>query len=259
MTRVAVCNQKGGVGKTTVTLGLVSAAIESGRSVDVVDLDPQASATWALGLDGDTGLAEALSSAATSAAAETFEPSPWGEEVRVSGGGAALEGWLPDGGPKTSARTLSKVLGKADAETDWTFIDCPPGLGPITVNALSAADLAIVVVEPSAFSNNTMASVADLVDDVWDRFNPDLDLAGVIMNRLPAVGKEAQVRFDELGKIVGRSAIWKPAIARRVIVGEAQGARRSIHSYRSRAHDVVDAFDTHMRKLERIKKKRDAS
>ncbi len=256
MTRVAVCNQKGGVGKTTVTLGLASAALHAGRSVAVVDLDPQASATWALGIDEPTGLAEAFATGGASSARDTFVESGWSPDLVVSCGGAELEGHVPDGGPKTSAKALGKVLGKSDTDIDWTFIDCPPGLGALTVNALAAADLAVVVVEPSAFSNNTMSAVADLVDDVWDRFNPSLDLAGVIMNRLPAIGREAHVRFDELGKIVGRSAIWKPAIARRVIIGEAQGARRPIHSYGSRAHDVIEAFDSHHRKLERIKKAR---
>lgn len=251
MTRIAVLNQKGGVGKTTVTLGLASAALAKGRSTMLVDLDPQASAAWALGLDEPTGLAAALASGGSGAAKAAVGASPWSEQLAVVSAGAGLEQWLPEGGPKTSARALDKALKGVDADHDLTFMDCPPGLGPITVNALATADLALVVVEPSAFANNTMEAVADLIDDVWDRINPGLDLGGVIVNRQPAISREADARLDQLGKIVGKRAIWKPAIPQRVIVNEALGARRSIHSYGARSADVVDAFDALFRKLER--------
>ena len=146
---------------------------------------------------------------------------------------------------------LSKVLKGVDDDHDITFLDCPAGLGQITLNALGAADVALVVAEPSAFSNNTMGPVADMIDDVWDRINPGLDLGGVIVNRQPSVSKEAEARYDELGKVVGKRTIWKPAVPQRVIVNEALGARRPIHSFGARAADVTDAFDTLYRKLER--------
>jgi len=249
VSRVAVLNQKGGVGKTTVTLGLVSAAIAKGRSVLVVDLDPQASASWALGLDGPTGLVEALKAGTTGAAKDAVVRSPWG--VDVIAGGIGMQPWLPEGGPKTSARALGKALKGADSDHDITFLDCPAGLGPITVNALAAADKAVVVAEPSAFSNNTMGPVADLIDDVWANVNQDLDLGGVIVNRQPTVSREAEARYDQLGKIVGKRSIWKPAVPQRVIVNEALGARRPIHAYGARAIDVTAAFDALYRKLER--------
>jgi cellulose biosynthesis protein BcsQ len=251
MTRIAVLNQKGGVGKTTVTLGLASAAIAKGRPTMVIDLDPQASATWALGLDGPTGLAAALKDGGTGAAKSAVGTSTWSDHLTVVSAGAELENWQPDGGPKTSARALDKVLKGVDSDDQITLIDCPPGLGPVTVNALSTADIALVVVEPSAFANNTMEAVADLIDDVWDRFNSDLDLGGVIVNRQPAISREAEARFDELGKIVGKRAIWKPAVPQRVIINEALGARRPIHSYGARSADVTEAFDALFRKLDR--------
>lgn len=251
MPRIALLNQKGGVGKTTVTLGLASAAIAKGRSAMVIDLDPQASATWALGLDAPTGLAAALADGGTGAAKAAVGSSTWSEDLAVVSAGPDLEGWLPSGGPKTSARALDKVLKGIDADADYTFLDCPPGLGPVTVNALSTADLALVVVEPSAFANNTMEAVADLIDDVWDRFNPALDLGGVILNRQPAISREAESRVQELGAIVGKRAVWKPTVPQRVIVNEALGARRPIHAFGARAYDVTESFDALFRKLER--------
>lgn len=254
MPRIALLNQKGGVGKTTVALGLASAALARGRSVMVVDVDPQASATWALGLDGPTGLANALADGGSGAAKSAVGASTWSPDLSVVSAGADLEGWLPAGGPKSKARMLGKVLKGVDNNVDYTFIDCPPGLGPVTVNALSAADLALVVVEPSAFANNTMETVADLIDDVWDRFNPALDLGGIILNRQPAISREADARVEQLGAIVGKRSIWKPTVPQRVIVNEALGARRPIHSFGARATDVTETFDALFRKLERTVK-----
>lgn len=251
MTRVAVVNQKGGVGKTTITLGLVSAALAKGRSALVVDLDPQASAAWALGIDEPSGLVRALKGGETGAASASVVPSAWDPAVEVVSGGLGMQQWLPDGGPKTSARALAKAFKGVDDGHDITFFDAPAGLGPITINALGAADAALVVVEPSAFSNNTMGAVADVIDDVWDRVNPNLDLAGIIVNRQPSVSREAETRYQELGKIVGKRTIWKPAVPQRVIINEALGARRPIHSFGARAADVTDAFDSLYRKLER--------
>ena len=216
-----------------------------------VDLDPQASAAWALGLDDPTGLVKALKSGGTGAARDAVVASSWDSALDVISGGSGMQQWLPEGGPKTSARALSKALKGVDDTHDITFLDCPAGLGQITVNALGAADVALVVAEPSAFSNNTMGPVADLIDDVWDRINPDLDLGGVIVNRQPAISKEAEARYDELGKVVGKRTIWKPAVPQRVIVNEALGARRPIHSFGARAADATEAFDALYRKLER--------
>ena len=85
---------------------------------------------------------------------------------------------------------------------------------------------------------------------MWDGDNPDLDLCGVVVNRVPAVSSEADRRLDELGRIVGRRTIWKPPIPQRVIVNQALGERRPIHAYGARAGDVIDAFDQLWRKLQ---------
>ncbi len=94
--------------------------------------------------------------------------------------------------------------------------------------------------------------MADVVDGVWEGENPDLDLCGVVVNRVPAVSSEAERRIEELGRIVGRSTIWKPPIPQRVIVNQALGERQPIHAYGSRAGDVIQAFDTLWTRLRRI-------
>ena len=77
----------------------------------------------------------------------------------------------------------------AAVEQDYeaVLIDCPPSLGNLTRSALTAARHSLIVVEPSALGLRGIGGVADLVDDVWDSSNPDLELAGVVLNRVPAV------------------------------------------------------------------------
>jgi cellulose biosynthesis protein BcsQ len=234
----ALVNQKGGVGKTTVTLGLASAAAAARATVLVVDLDPQGSSTWVLGVDPyevRVSTAEVLD---TGSAVEAVVTSSWAVHVDVVPSSPRL---LTH--EQTPAQRLADALADLVDDYDAILIDCPPSLGGLTTNGLTAADLALIVVEPSALGIRGIGAVADLVDHVWDAHNPDLDLAGVIVNKVPAVSSEADRCLDELVRFVGRGAIWEPAIPLRVIVNEAIGARLPLHSYGARALGLVEVFD----------------
>ena len=257
MRTVAVVNQKGGVGKTTVTLGLASAAAAAGHRVLVADLDPQAASTWVLGRgpDGPDGpdaagpatVADLLDDEPTAAAVRAaVVPSAWGDAVHVLPGSPVLQGF-----ESGSLRRLRRTLDRVSAEYDAVLIDCPPSLGTLTRSALTAARHALVVVEPSALGLRGIGGVADAIDEVWDATNPDLELCGVVLNRVPAISTEAERRIDELVRIVGRGAIWKPAVPQRVVLNQAIGERRPIHAYGSRAADPIDAFDRLWARLRR--------
>ena len=246
---VAVVNQKGGVGKTTVTLGLASAAWAAGHRVLVVDMDPQASTTWVLGLDPESveaGTSELL----TRSGKATPVASAWGDEVSVLPGSRALQA-LEHGTGRTPEQRLRSALAAVEDDYDAVLIDCPPSLGNLTVNALTAAQHVLIVSDPAALGLRGIASVADVIDSVWESSNPDLDLAGVIVNKMPAVSAEADRRYDELSRSVGKKAVWQPAIPSRVIINQAIAERRPIHSYGSRAQDLTEAFDKLWAKLRR--------
>ncbi|MGD9995839.1 MAG: ParA family protein [Ilumatobacteraceae bacterium] len=247
MTRtVALLNQKGGVGKTTVTLGLASAAARGGYRVLVVDLDPQGSATWVLGLDPrevETSTAEVL---VRTRASSAIVPSQWDEQIDVLPASDRLQ--ARDSGSPARLRT---ALAEVADDYHAVLIDCPPSLGNLTANGLTAADHAVIVVEPSALGLRGISGVADLIDDVWDAHNADLELSGVIVNKVPAVSGEADRRYDELTRIVGKRAVWHPAVPQRVIVNQATGERRPIHAYGARSADVSAAFDALWNKLRR--------
>jgi chromosome partitioning protein len=244
---VAVLNQKGGVGKTTVTLGLASAAIAAGRRVLVVDLDPQAASSWVLGVDpGGASLADALSGNGRRVG-DHLATSAWSDLVDVLPGSPALQG-MEDG----KVKRLRRLIGQIEDRYDVVLLDCPPSLGDLTRSALVASRHALVVVEPSSLGLRGIGGVADVIDEVWGSHNPELELGGVVLNRVPAVSREAERRIDELARIVSRQAIWSPAIPQRVIFSEAIGARRPIHAYGSRAREAIVVFDSLWRKVRRL-------
>ncbi len=252
--RVAVLTEKGGVGKTTVTLGLASAAQAAGDRVLVVDFDPQASSSMVLGVDPGEArgrMREALDAPRPGGAAGSIVESCWGAEVVVMPAGRDLRGWENSGSAQVQAHRLDRALkGIADL-FDTVLIDCPPGLGELPTLALTAADRALMVAEPSVFSVDAIGPVADLIDEVWQRYNNRLDLAGVIVNRMPAVSAEAERQYDAISKVVGKRAVWKPAIPQRVALAEAASQSLPIHRLGGRASDVAEAFDQLYRKLKR--------
>lgn len=243
---VAILNQKGGVGKTTVTLGLAAAAAAAGHRVLVVDLDPQGSSSWVLGAEPGTVEVSTAEVLGRTPADRAIMESSWTELIHLLPASPRLQGR-----ESGNAQRLRLALADVAERYDAVVIDCPPSLGNLTTSGLAAADHAIIVVEPSALGLRGVGAVADVIDNVWDSHNAGLELSGVIVNKVPAVSSEADRRLDELVRMVGKKAIWQPSIPHRVIVNQAIGERRPIHSYGSRSADVSEAFDALWAKLRR--------
>lgn len=251
---VAVLNQKGGVGKTTVTLGLASAAWAAGLKTLVVDLDAQANATWALGVDpslGNLGTGDAMKANRKGAAKDMIVASGWGEDIFILPGAGDLTEREADTRRDTSVGRLAKALDGVTEDYDVVLFDCAPSLGLNTSNGLAAAAAALLVVEPTVFGLRGVEPVLDLIEEVWSSDNRDLDLAGVVLNRVPAVSADARARMAELTKMVGTQSVWKPSIPQRVIVNSAHHERAPLHAFGGQARELTDIFDTLLRKLRR--------
>lgn len=251
---VAVLNQKGGVGKTTVTLGLASAGWAAGLKTLVIDLDAQANATYALGVEPslqNLGTGDAIDANRDGAAGSMIVQSGWGEDIWLLPASGDLTERETDVRREGAGGRLARALKGVTDDFDLVLIDCAPSLGLNTSNGLAAADAALLVVEPTVFGLRGIGPVLDLIEEVWSSDNRMLDLAGVILNRVPAVSTDAQARIVELNKMVGTKSVWKPAIPQRVLLSQAHGERAPIHAFGSQARDLIDIFDAHLRRLRR--------
>ncbi|HSN43311.1 MAG TPA: ParA family protein [Propionibacteriaceae bacterium] len=179
---IALCNQKGGVGKTTTTINLGAALAETGRSVLLVDFDPQGSLSVGLGVNPhtlDKSIYNLLLSrqytvdeviAPTTVEGLDILPS----NIDLSAAEVQLVSEV------AREQTLSRVLEKVRDRYDIILIDCAPSLGLLTVNALTAADKVIVPLECEFFALRGVALLTDTIAKVTDRLNPRLELLGIL-------------------------------------------------------------------------------
>ncbi len=254
MTTVAILNQKGGVGKTTVALGFASAAQAAGVTTLVVDLDPQANATYALRpvLEADSLYAsDVLLANEEGFAADAVHPSGWGLEVDILPATAHLQSFESAHLRKDPDTRLNRALNGTTDDYGLVIIDCAPSLGRLTRNALAAADIVLVVTEPYALSLRGIDAVEAEIQSVAALNNPGLTLDGVIVNKMPPRGIEAQLRTEELSRMVGKRHVWHPYIPNRVVLSEAIGDGTPIHWWGYRSQDVSEVFDKLFAKLRR--------
>ena len=247
---VAVCNQKGGVGKTTSTLALASAGVAAGMRVLVVDLDPQANASQSLGV-GDRGADpdaltayDVLIANVTGGAGGAVVASTW-PGVAVLPADQALSAAETSATP---AEALARSLEGATGEVDLVLVDCPPSVGRLTLNALVAADLALVVTSPGAYASEGVVKIAESIATVQHDYNPHLSLAGIIVTMMPARGREATLRLAELGEQFP-DLVWHPPIPRRAVVEEATGARQPLAAFGADARSVTEPYAVHLSHL----------
>ena len=242
MPTIAVLSLKGGVGKSTVTLGLAGAAWHRGLKVLVIDSDPQANTTSAL----DPGpftftLNDVLADGRPGIAAEAVVPSGWGSCVHLIASERALSHREMKGAASPTA--LRNSLDGVSDRYDLVLIDCPPALGELTRNALAAADAALVVTEPGFFAVQGAAQAIDAIEVARPAINLRLQLSGIVVNRGRASLNEHKYRLDELKSVYG-DALLEPYIPERSAVQQAQGAGVPIQAWPSPgAREIVDACD----------------
>ena len=245
---IAVVNQKGGVGKTTVALGLAASAWASGIDTLVVDLDPQGNATTGLGIwDPPFSVDHALAEERAGAVAGLRLASTWPTE--------------PDGvrPPSVVAATPALAMRESQLLTDpigandrlaialegtgheLVIIDCPPSLGLLTVNGLFAADRALIVTEPGAWASDGVNQISRTIERIAARRAADaLRLAGIVVNRLGRTRDNRywyeQLQSDHADRILD-------PIHLRAAIPEASAASMPIHALDPRPGAVEAAAE----------------
>lgn len=248
MRTIAVLGLKGGVGKTTVVLGLARAALQRKIRTLVVDLDPQGNCTGTLDPGATKAtLADVLADSRRSVVMDAIAPSAWGDGLDVLVGGEETEvhNW-PD--PDHAAlRRLDHALSKLDTVSDdppyrLVLLDCPPSLGQLTRSALVAADRALLVTEPTIYAVAGVQRAFEAVQHERDH-NPDLQALGVVLNRVRVRSTEHNYRINELREIFG-SLVLPTVLPDRAAVQHAQGAGLSIQRWGTPgARELTVAFD----------------
>jgi len=246
---VAVLSLKGGVGKTSVTLGLASSALARGLRTLVVDLDPQCNATAALDPGATTAtVADVLASPKRSVLGAAVAKSAWGDGVDVLVGSEEGEAFNdPDPGSRRLNR-LATALAELDSLSDRPYqlvlLDCPPSLGRLTRSALVATHGALLVTEPSLFAVSGVQRASEAVEAERAEHNPGLRTLGVVVNRVKPRSKEHDFRVAELKETFG-GLVLDPVLPDRVAVQQAQGACVPLHELRTAgARELSVSFGT---------------
>lgn len=246
---ISVSSLKGGVGKTSVALGLASAAHNRGLPTLVVDMDPQADASTGLDVPVTTPLdiADVLAAPKAKIMSQAIVPSGW------SGGAKGALDVIP-GSPRSAEfdrptmserflRRLKDALATVSDDYRLVIIDCPPSMNGLTRAAWMASQRVAVVTEPGLFSVAAADRALRAVAELRRRGAPDLQPLGIIANRVRTKSREHSFRVDEMREMFG-PLLLTPPLSERTVLQQAQGSARPIHSWPGQAaSELAGSFD----------------
>ena len=234
---IAIANQKGGVGKTTTSVNLTAILADMGQRVLAVDLDPQGNTTSGLGMTvEDKSVYEAVMGRIGLKEAVQHTDVPRldlvGADIRLAG--AELELVSVD----RREYCLKTALAAVQKDYDFIFIDCPPSLSLLTLNALTAADRVLVPIQCEYYALEGVSSLMNTISRVKKTFNPRIDLEGVVLTMLDGRTNLGLQVVAEVKKHFKKKT-FATTIPRSIRLGEAPSHGEPIHVYDPRSAGAV--------------------
>lgn len=252
---VAVCNQKGGVGKTTVVTGLAEVYTRRlMKKVLVIDADPQRNTTSALGvthpeftlndvLYGDAEqnqkIIAGVAGEALIAAGEEWQSD--GAQLDFIASERNLASRERDSMMARERRLRTSLKGVAE-NYDIVLIDCPPALGLLTVNALTAATHALMVTEPRVSSVEGLTEIVTTIAEVQENLNEDLDVVGLVINKVRK-GRSDQAHWIERIRRDFGDTVLEPFLPDRELFARSQAAAKPLSDFGSAAKPLIDDLE----------------
>ena len=252
-TIISMCNQKGGVGKTTSTINLGASLAAFGRKVLLVDLDPQGALSAGLGISHDeldvtiynllVDSSNSILDALHSSPVENLDVVP----ANIDLSAAEIQLVNEVGREQALARALRPVM----KEYDVIIIDCQPSLGLLTVNALSCSDSVIIPVESEYFSLRGLALLMDTVDKVRDRLNFKLEVLGILVTMFDRRTLHAREVMERLVEAFG-DRVFDSVITRTVRFPETSVAGEPINSWAPTSSGAIQYENLAKEVIERV-------
>jgi len=244
---LSVSSLKGGVGKTTVALGLASAALNKGINTLVIDLDPQCDATSGLAAPADqaASIAEVLQSPKLPILRKALVSSPWSRTSKMDVLVGSPRSLLLDNPAPTVSDVwrLEEVLAMIEDEYELVIIDTPPSINALTRTAWVASDRVVLVTEPALYSVIAADRARRAISEISAKLSPRLSLYGFVVNRLRQQSHEHDYRLNELREMFG-DLLLQPYFEERAAVQQSTGAARPIHSWPADgAAEIAKGFD----------------
>ena len=228
---IALCNQKGGVGKTTTAINLAAYLAISGKKILLIDIDPQGNATSGLGIDKHSVKLSTYDILIEDADPKTVLMSTQIENLSLFPSNLSLTGAEVElVGVMGREHKLKKALASLSGDFDFILIDCPPSLGLLTINSLSAANSVIIPIQCEYYALEGLSQLVNTINLIKENINPDLEIEGVLLTMADYRTNLTNEVINEVKKFF-TSKVYSTVIPRNIRLAEAPGFGKPIVLY----------------------------